>query len=105
MATSFVQADELGTEEVNVIYELDSLPVSKLKAMLQENGMSAHGTKSELVMKLALRQLKIDELASSQFDLSTMTVPQLRELKTSLGVKGTAPTKSSLVELIQDCLS
>ena len=98
-----MQADELATEDV--VYELDSLPVSKLKTMLQEHGMSIHGTKSELVMKLALRQLKMDELAIRQIDLSTMTVPQLRELKTSLGVKGTAPTKSSLVDLILNCLS
>ena len=72
--------------------------------MLKEKGQSAHGTKSELLMKLALRQLTEDDISAGKFLLSDMTVPELRELKTSLGVKGTAKNKSSLVELLESCL-
>ena len=72
--------------------------------MLKERGMSAHGTKSELVMKLVLRQLNADDISAGKFQLSDMTVPELRELKTSLGVKGTAKNKSGLIELLENCL-
>lgn len=84
--------------------EYDDLPVSTLKTMLKERGMSAHGTKSNLVTKLALRRLKSEDLAAGRFNLAMMTVPELRELKTSLGVKGTVSNKSGLVELIRNCL-
>ncbi len=88
----------------NIIDEIADLPVSKLKDMLKERGQSGHGTKSELVMKLALRQLTVDEISAGKFQLSDMTVPELRDLKTSLGVKGTAKNKSALVELLESCL-
>ncbi|KAK1743650.1 hypothetical protein QTG54_005247 [Skeletonema marinoi] len=61
-------------------------------------------TKPELVMKLTLRQLSENDISAGKFQLSDMTVPELRELKTSLGVKGTAKNKSSLIELLANCL-
>lgn len=73
--------------------------------MLKERGQSAHGTKSELLMKLTLRQLTEDDIRAGKFQLGDMTVPELRELKTSLGVKGTAKNKSSLLELLESCLT
>ena len=78
--------------------------MSVLKSQLTERGMSAHGTKAELITKLALRQLKAEAFAAGQFDMNVLTVPQLRELKTSLGVKGTATNKAGLVALIANCL-
>ena len=67
--------------------------------------MSVHGSKSDLVTKLALRQLKAEDLAAGQFDLTTLTIPELRELKTSLGVKGTTTTKSEMIQLLMNCLA
>ena len=87
-----------------VVNVLGGLRVVTLKNMLKEKGMSAHGTKIDLVTKLALRQLKAEELANGHFDLNKMTVPALRELKKSLGVKGTASKKSDMVQLLQNCL-
>jgi tRNA U34 2-thiouridine synthase MnmA/TrmU len=72
--------------------------------MLKDRGQSTHGTKSELVMKLTLRKLNEDYIRAGKFQLSDMTVPELRELKTSLGVKGTAKNKSSLIDLLENCL-
>ena len=100
-----MQANEGYDHDHAVVDEFDDLPVSTLKTLLKESGMSAHGTKSDLVMKLVLRQWKAEELAANQFDLAMLTVPELRELKTSLGVKGTASNKSGLVQLLMDCLS
>eukprot|EP00580_Thalassiosira_gravida_P008926 CAMPEP_0201642586 /NCGR_PEP_ID=MMETSP0493-20130528/26579_1 /ASSEMBLY_ACC=CAM_ASM_000838 /TAXON_ID=420259 /ORGANISM="Thalassiosira gravida, Strain GMp14c1" /LENGTH=34 /DNA_ID= /DNA_START= /DNA_END= /DNA_ORIENTATION= len=34
-----------------------------------------------------------------------MTVPELRELKTSLGLKGTTKTKSEMIQLLMNCLT
>ncbi len=55
-------------------------------------------------MKLTLRQLNEDDISAGKLQLRDMTVPELRELKTSLGVKGTAKNKSSLIELLENCL-
>mmetsp|Transcript_9136 Transcript_9136/g.15877 ORF Transcript_9136/g.15877 Transcript_9136/m.15877 type:complete len:103 (+) Transcript_9136:2113-2421(+) len=101
----YTQANEVDDHDHDVVYEFVDLPYSKLKEMLKERGMSVHGTKSEMVMKLALRQLKSEELSAGQYDLSMLTVPELRELKTSLGLKGTAPNKSALIEMLQECLA
>ncbi len=98
--------DGVVSDHVNeVVDEFDDLPCATLKSMLKERGMSVHGTKSEMVTKLVLRQLKAEELASDQLDLAALTVPELRKLKTGLGVKGTATTKSKMVRLLADCLS
>jgi len=91
-------------EQANIVNEIADLPVSTLKNMLKDRGQSAHGTKPELVMKLTLRQLSENDISAGKFQLSDMTVPELRELKTSLGVKGTAKNKSSLIELLENCL-
>lgn len=80
------------------------LSTATLKDMLRDRGQSAHGTKSELVMKLTLRQLNEDDISAGKFQLADLTVPELRELKTSLGVKGTAKNKSDLIQLLENCL-
>ena len=95
----------MSDHDYDIIERIDALSVSELKAKLKEHGMSAHGLKSELVTKLALRYLKAEELAAGHLDLALLTVPELRELKMSLGVKGTASTKASMVQLIRDCIS
>ena len=102
---SLSEEDAAVDKDETVVNEIDGLPVATLKNMLKERGMSAHGNKSDLVMKLALRQLKAKDLAAGNFDLNKMTIPELRELKTSLGVKGTASNKSDLVQLLKQCLA
>jgi len=98
--------DEVVYDHVNeVVNEFDAIPFSALKLLLKEQGMSVHGSKSELVMKLTLRQLKTEDLAAGKLDLATMTVPELRELKTSLGLKGTTKTKSEMIQLLMNCLT
>ncbi len=91
-------------KQENVINEIEKLPVAALKGLLKERGMSAHGTKSEVIMKLALRQLHADDIRAGKIQLSDMTVPELRKLKTSLGLKGTTKNKGGLLELLENCL-
>ena len=81
-----------------------ALPISILKEMLSDRGQSVHGTKSELILKLTLRQINEDNIRAGKLRFVDMTVPELRELKTSLGVKGTAKKKSDLIELLENCL-
>lgn len=68
--------------QANIVNEIVNLPVATLKDMLRDRGQSAHGTKSDLVMKLTLRQLNEDNISAGKFQLHDMTVPELRELKT-----------------------
>eukprot|EP00571_Detonula_confervacea_P011901 CAMPEP_0172304458 /NCGR_PEP_ID=MMETSP1058-20130122/5856_1 /TAXON_ID=83371 /ORGANISM="Detonula confervacea, Strain CCMP 353" /LENGTH=1003 /DNA_ID=CAMNT_0013015689 /DNA_START=64 /DNA_END=3071 /DNA_ORIENTATION=- len=96
--------EEVSDHDNDVIHEFDGLPVATLKSMLKERGMSSHGTKADLVMKISVQQLRAEAYKLGQFDLATMTVPELREMKKSLGVKGTASNKSDLVQLLKNCL-
>jgi hypothetical protein len=75
----------------------DALTATEPKARSKAHGMSVRGLKADLVAKLALRRLKVEALAAGRFDLASMTVPDLRQLQTSLGVKGTVTNKSGFV--------
>jgi len=75
-----------------------------LKERLKGAGISAGGTKSELIVKLALWTHKSNEAKNGRLDFDNMTVPQLRELKQGLGLKGTTKTKDELIAALSECL-
>ena len=84
--------------------KLEKLSVTELKERLVSAGLSSTGSKSELVVKLALWTHKANELRTGRLLLNDMTVPELRELKQGLGLKGTAATKASLIEVLEQSL-
>uniref|UniRef100_A0A7S2XKC5 anthranilate synthase n=1 Tax=Attheya septentrionalis TaxID=420275 RepID=A0A7S2XKC5_9STRA len=88
----------------DIFYQLDGLPVSDLKEMVRGAGLSSGGTKKELILRLTLWTHKSNEAKTGTLLLEEMTVPELRELKNGLGLKGTLPTKGKLLSALQECL-
>lgn len=87
-----------------VIGDLNSLSVAELKEKLSSAELGASGTKNELIVKLALLSSTREEAKSGSLNLDTMTVPELRELKQGLGLKGTATNKDQLISALKQCL-
>lgn len=87
-----------------IVGELEMLSVAELKEKAVSAGLSSHGTKSELIVKIALWMHKSEEAKAGRLPLGDMTVPELRELKQGLGLKGTATTKAQLLEALEGCL-
>lgn len=97
-------SDVSGTSGAEIVGKLEALSVDELKKRLASAGLSAVGSKSELVVKLALWTHKSKEAKAGRLALGQMTVTELRELKHCLGLKGTAPTRTELVEVLEKCL-
>jgi len=93
-----------GASGAELVGKLEKLSVTELKERLVSAGLSSTGSKSELVVKLALWTHKANELRTGRLLLNDMTVPELRELKQGLGLKGTAATKASLIEVLEQSL-
>lgn len=87
-----------------LVGELEKLSVPALKVRLNAIGISATGSKSELVVKLALWTHKSNEAKAGRLALENLTVPELRELKQGLGLKGTTPTRTELLHVLEKCL-
>ena len=87
-----------------LVGRFEALPVSELKDELDAAGLSSSGSKSELVVKLALFTHKSGEAKAGRLQLNELSVPELRELKQSLGLKGTAPTRVELQQALESCL-
>jgi anthranilate synthase len=87
-----------------IIEDLDRLSVADLKEQLKNANISASGSKSDLIIKLTLLTQKRDEAKYGSLNLEIMTVPELRELKQGLGVKGTAGNKSELLAVLKESL-
>jgi anthranilate synthase len=96
--------DFVSRSGAEVVGDLERLSVSELKAMLDSVGLVSRGSKSELVVRLALWTHKSNEAKAGRLILRDMTVPELRELKRGLGLKGTAPTKKELLDSLEECL-
>jgi anthranilate synthase len=94
----------MGASGAEIVGQLEKLSASDLKGRLESAGLSGTGSKSELVVKLALLTHKINEAKAGRLDLASMSVTELRELKQGLGLKGTASTKEALRVILKDCL-
>jgi anthranilate synthase len=87
-----------------LIGKLEMLSIAELRERLEAFEISTGGTKSELIIRLALWTHKSKEAKAGRIDLTEMTVPELRELKQGLGLKGAAPSRPELLELLHKCL-
>lgn len=106
-ALRYLKADSADTNGASVEYILDnveSLSVADLKGRLQAAGLGSSGSKTDLAVKLTLLNHKIQEAKDGSLNLDAMSVPELRELKSGLGLKGTATNKSQLVAALKECL-
>jgi len=107
-ALRYLKGDEKvvnGDEATEAIIEdIDALSVAELKEQLSAAGLGASGNKEDLVVKLALLTSTRQQAKEGSLILDGMTVPELRELKNSLGLKGTATTKDQLTSVLKECL-
>jgi len=96
----------IGTSSgAETVARLESLPLEELKAKLASAGLSSTGSKSELVVRLALWSHKKNEAKAGRINLRGMSVAELASLKQSLGLPQSAHTKDELVKALEACLS
>ena len=101
---SHARAGISASSGAELVGRLEGLSVTELKDRLAQAGLSTTGTKSELVVKLALWTHKSNEAKAGRLALYSLTVPELRELKRGLGLKGTTPTRAELLDVLEKCL-
>mmetsp|Transcript_23436 Transcript_23436/g.65413 ORF Transcript_23436/g.65413 Transcript_23436/m.65413 type:complete len:143 (-) Transcript_23436:1207-1635(-) len=75
-----------------------------LRQQCEEAGLATRGSKSELVVRLALWAHKSAEYNAGRLDLESMAVPDLQELKQGLSLKGTTQNRQGLLDVLQACL-
>ena len=101
---STVANGDIATTGAQIVAGLEEKGVSELKDQLKSAGLSTSGSKSQLIVRLALWIHKSNEAKAGRLLFDGMTVPDLRELKQGLGLKGTAPTRGELIEALSQCL-
>mmetsp|Transcript_10414 Transcript_10414/g.22068 ORF Transcript_10414/g.22068 Transcript_10414/m.22068 type:complete len:984 (+) Transcript_10414:256-3207(+) len=101
---STVANGDIATTGAQIVAELEEKGVSELKDQLKSAGLSTSGSKSQLIVRLALWIHKSNEAKAGRLSFDGMTVPDLRELKQGLGLKGTAPTRGELIEVLNQSL-
>jgi len=97
--------ESVGAKGSEIVAELEKLSVEDLQAKLEAAGLVSLGSKSELVVRLALWTHKSAEAKAGRLFLGDMSVPELKELKHGLGLKGSMPSKAELVESLETCLT
>ena len=107
-ALSFLRYSEEGTKEekaasgAELFALLEKKSDDQLRERLQGAGLSTTGSKSELVVRLALWVHKSKEAKAGRLQVSEMVESELRELKQSLGLKAAAETKEELVQVVEE---
>lgn len=70
-----------------IVGELEQLTVEELQSKLEGAGLSSSGSKSELVVRLALYTHKRAEALAGRLNLEGLTTEDLEDLATNLGMK------------------
>jgi anthranilate synthase/aminodeoxychorismate synthase-like glutamine amidotransferase len=86
-----------------LVGELEQQSVDDLRSMLEAAGLSTSGSKSELVIRLALYTHKRTETLAGRLNLRDMTTEDLKELATNLGMKRRSGV--DLLETLERALS
>jgi len=77
--------------------DLEDLSMDQLKQRLGQASLSAAGTKSDLMVKLALWEHKSDEFVAGRVVLESMTENELEDLKQRLGLIDPVNDKDKLL--------
>jgi hypothetical protein len=70
-----------------IVGELEQLDIDDLKQRLESAGLSTSGSKSELVVRLALYAHKRTEVQAGRLSLQDMNNDELKELASGMGLK------------------
>ena len=87
-----------------IVGELEKLPLEDLQAQLSSLGLSTVGSKSELVVRLALWTHKGGEVKAGRLVLGELEFEELQEVRQGLGLKTDLSTKEDLVDALENCL-
>lgn len=98
------EEDSAGASGSEIVGKLEKQSLEDLKAKLESIGLVSLGSKSELVVRLALWTHKSREAKAGRLALNEMSEPELTELMHGLGLKGDATSKAELVESLERCL-
>jgi len=87
-----------------IVGELEVLSPEELKAKLDCVGLSSSGSKSELVVRLALWTHKRAEVEANRLVLSSLRLEELEDLSKGLGFNKRMESKSELAAALESCL-
>ena len=87
-----------------IVGQLEQLDTSELKEKCEDVGLSSAGSKSELVVRLALYTHKRTEALAGRIVLAEMESKELHELATALGLKNGGNDKESLLQSLEQTL-
>jgi anthranilate synthase/aminodeoxychorismate synthase-like glutamine amidotransferase len=90
-----------------IVGQLEQLDAVELKQKCGEVGVSSTGSKSELVVRLALYTHKRAELVSGRLCLENLDLNELEDLAAGLGLKTTkdASSRDAIVEALKQSLT
>ena len=83
-----------------LVGRFESLSLEDLQALLTSATLSTVGSKSELVVRLALYEHKKYEGKRGRLSLSDMSEIELQELKQGLGLKTATSSRDELVKAL-----
>eukprot|EP00522_Entomoneis_paludosa_P010398 CAMPEP_0172445754 /NCGR_PEP_ID=MMETSP1065-20121228/5542_1 /TAXON_ID=265537 /ORGANISM="Amphiprora paludosa, Strain CCMP125" /LENGTH=974 /DNA_ID=CAMNT_0013196721 /DNA_START=187 /DNA_END=3111 /DNA_ORIENTATION=- len=91
----------------DIVSQLEHLSVEELQAKAESAGLLTNGSKSELIVRLALWTHKTNEAKAGRLDLNEMAIPDLVALTQSLGLPKSDDTdieQMDLVRQLEECL-
>mmetsp|Transcript_20939 Transcript_20939/g.45488 ORF Transcript_20939/g.45488 Transcript_20939/m.45488 type:complete len:966 (-) Transcript_20939:82-2979(-) len=110
-ALSFLQYPEDDNAELKlsgseIVSQLEHRSLDELKSKAYSVGLSSAGSKSELIVRLALWTHKCNEAKAGRLDLDAMEVPDLIALQQNLGLPNDSAgdDRTSLVQRLGNCL-
>lgn len=87
-----------------IVGKLEQLSVEELQNKLAEAKLAASGSKSELVVRLALWTHKSTEARAGRLQLQSLTFDELQKLQQTLMLKTSASTHEELIAALEECL-
>ena len=87
-----------------IVGSLEKLSLEELQTQLENAGLVQTGSKSELVVRLALYAHKCNELKAERLSLADLSMEELEQLKQGLGLEVSTSVKEELLESLHSCL-
>lgn len=87
-----------------LVGKYEKMPIEELREALENAGLVSRGSKSELVVRLALYSHKSSEAKAGRINFADMSDEDLSELKQGLGLKSDASSRGEIVSALEACL-
>jgi hypothetical protein len=101
----YPEEDDLAPKSgAEIVGKLEALSEDVLRERLAAGSLAATGSKSELVVRLALYTHKRTEVKAGRLLLGDLSLDELEELQRGLGLKRSASTKEELAEALEASL-